>query len=96
MDDGSPMAASGFLPMALSQGAGAEVQRPLARVAIGGPPAPDARRPTERPSGLAALAPSAISSHCCCLPPPDFNGAASCVFSLRRDGDPSGPDSDCC
>ncbi|MBA3560429.1 MAG: hypothetical protein H0W30_17745 [Gemmatimonadaceae bacterium] len=41
--------------MALSQGAGAEVQRPLARVVIGGPPAPDARRPTERPSGLGSV-----------------------------------------
>jgi cobalt-zinc-cadmium resistance protein CzcA len=30
------VAAIGFLPMALSQGAGAEVQRPLATVVIGG------------------------------------------------------------
>jgi heavy metal efflux system protein len=30
------VASLGFLPMALSQGAGAEVQRPLATVVIGG------------------------------------------------------------
>ena len=30
------VASIGFLPMALSQGAGAEVQRPLATVVIGG------------------------------------------------------------
>jgi cobalt-zinc-cadmium resistance protein CzcA len=30
------VAALGFVPMALSQGAGAEIQRPLASVVIGG------------------------------------------------------------
>ena len=31
-----PLAVMGFLPAALSQGIGAEIQRPLARVVIGG------------------------------------------------------------